>query len=281
MKTWQAIIAAGLALGLGTAAVAQSASGAAAANNDAQTTAPASAQSNAIIERYMTSVDTELTSRLDTRNTPVGQEVTARTKQTAKLADGTTLPRGTKLVGHVTRVQAQTKDQPYAALAITFDRAELKGGQSVALRCVVRMVAPPASTVATTSVNTMAADQAANPLGAGTSVGGMGPAVPRGGLGGAGGGVVGATGRGVGQPPGVGPTTGSPIDAATADTRSLPQVTVPSAGGVVTQAGETVSAAPRATGLPGVVNVSGTLMASGRNISLDTGTQITLGVITQ
>ena len=58
------------------------------------------------------------------------------------------------------------------------------------------------------------------------------------------------------------------------------------AGGAVTQAGETVSTAPRATGLPGVVlatsataDVSGTLMASGRNISLESGTQITLGVI--
>jgi hypothetical protein len=275
MKTWGAILAAGLVLGVGITAAAQSAPDAAAANVDTQTTSPASAQSNAIIERYMTSVDTELTGKLDSRNAAVGQEVTAKTRQAARLADGTTLPRGTKLVGHVTRVQAQTKDQPYAALAMSFDRAELKDGQSVALRSVIRMVALPAN-AALSSPDNMMADTQAGPVGAGTSAGGMGSGNPRGGLGGAGG-VVGATGRSVGQPPGVGQTAGSTIG----DARSMAGATANAAGGVVTQAGETVSAAPRATGLPGVVNVSGTLMASGKNISLDTGTVITLGVITR
>jgi hypothetical protein len=64
----------------------------------------------------------------------------------------------------------------------------------------------------------------------------------------------------------------------------------PAAGGAnmpVTKAGETISTAPRATAMPGVMlsnsaggaDVSGVLMASGRNISLSSGTQITLGVI--
>ena len=93
----------------------------------------------------MTAVDTELTGRLDSKNAVVGQAVTAKTVQAAKLADGTALPKGTKLVGHVTRVQSSNKDQPYAVLAMVFDRAELKNGQSVALRSVVRTVAPPVS----------------------------------------------------------------------------------------------------------------------------------------
>lgn len=268
------------------ACVAQSAT----ATADTQASAAASAQSNAITNRYMTSVDTELTSKLDSKNAAVGQEVTAKTKQTAKLADGTTLPKGTKLVGHVTHVQAQSKDQPYSALAMTFDRAELKGGQSVPLRSVIRAVAPPP-----TVPDSMIADEAVGPLSAGTPAGGMGSAGTRGGVGlGGGGGVVGGATRGVGQTAGgigqtaggIGQTAGSTIGGVARDTRSLPEATTDAAGGVVNQAGETVSSVPHATGMPGVVlststagDVSGTLMASGKNISLDTGTQITLGVI--
>jgi hypothetical protein len=251
------------------------------ADSDARTTAPPSAQSNALIERYMTSVETELTGRLDSRNAAVGQQVTAKTLEPAKLADGTALPRGTRLVGHVTRVQAHTQDQPYAKLAISFDRAELKDGQSVALRSVIRMVTPPASAAATASVPMMA-DEQAGPVGAGTSAGGgMGSGGARGGAG-AGGGLPAGPMRPVGQ------TAGATLGGDTADARSLAEATADTTGGVVPQAGETVSAAPRATALPGVVlstattaDTSGTLMASGRDISLDTGTRITLGLITR
>lgn len=260
---------------------AQSAPANANSDSDARTTAPPSAQSNAVIERYMTSVETELTGRLDSRNAAVGQQVTAKTLGPAKLADGTALPRGTRLVGHVTRVQAHTQDQPYAKLAISFDRAELKDGQSVALRSVIRMVTPPASAAATASVPMMA-DEQAGPVGAGTSAGG----------GRGSGGARGGAGPGGGLPAGpmrpVGQTAGATLGGDTADARSLAEATADTTGGVVPQAGETVSAAPRATALPGVVlstaataDTSGTLMASGRDISLDTGTRITLGLITR
>ena len=232
----------------------------------------------------MTPVDAELTGKLDSKNAAVGQEVSARTRPAAKLADGTTLPRGTRLVGHVTAVQAHSKDQPYASLAITFDHAELKDGQSVTLRTVIRSVAPPAPTASVP--DSMMADQEA----AGPDPAGVGrPAVHgrRGALGLGGGGVAGGV-RGVGQttarlgrPPeprwAAEPGAGGIVDGA-ADPEA----------GVVRQAGDSVSAAPRATALPGVMlansadaNVSGTLMASGRNISLDSGTQISLGVITR
>ena len=281
MKTWEGIFAAGLALGVGMTTAAQSASGTGAAVN---------AQANAITARYMTPVDTELTSRLDSKNAAVGQEVTAKTTQPAKLADGTALPKGTKLVGHVTQVQASNKDQPYAMLSMTFDRAELKSGQSVALRSVIRTVAPPAN-VAASAPNGMMADAAgAGDPGMGMSNGGG--MTPGGGVGLGGGGVAGGTARGGGQTAGrVGQTAGGAAQTTgypVGNTRSVAETTADTAGGPVAQAGETVSAAPRATGLPGVMlatsataDVSGTLMASGRNISLDTGTQITLGVISR
>ena len=53
---------------------------------------------------------------------------------------------------------------------------------------------------------------------------------------------------------------------------------------LVAQAGESVSGAPHTTGLPGVLlwatpTASGVLTAMGRNISLESGMQLTLGVI--
>jgi len=244
-----------------------------------QAAAQASAQENpAVTDRYLTSVETELTSRVDSKNAVVDQEVTARTKQPANLADGRVLPKGTKLVGHVTRVQAQTNSQPYAMLAITFSRAELKDGESVALRSVIRTVAPPVHMSARDS----AMMDAGGPIGAGggtnASAGGLGSGGSRGGGGLAGGGLAGGTVRGVGQTAG---TTVGGVGAGAGSVANIP-------GGVVGQAGETVSAAPRATGLAGVMlsnsgsgseGVSGTLSAAGRNIQLDSGTQITMGVI--
>jgi hypothetical protein len=258
---------------------------AACAAQGAAASAEASAQANpAISDRYLTPVDAELTGKLDSKNAAVGQEVSARTKAPAKLADGTALPRGTRLVGHVTAVQAHSKDQPYATLAMTFDRAELKGGQSVALRAVIRSVAPPAPTASTP--DGMMADQQSAMAGPGAQLGGSPSTGSRGGLG-LGGGATGGGVREAGQTSAsVGQTAGTTLGGATAGAGGIVDGAANTEAGVVRQAGDSVSSAPRATALPGVMlsnsadaNVSGTLMASGKNISLDSGTQITLGVI--
>ena len=255
----------------------------------------------------MTNVQTELTVTVDTRNAVVGQEVTARTRDAATLADGTALPKGTKLVGHVIQVAAQSKDQPVAMLAITFDRAQLKDGSSLALRSVIRTVAPPSNRSAANPFAASGPVRGGVPIGGGPV--GVGPidsdplgSDPMGGAG-MGGGPVAS----VGGPVGGGNTTGTRGGGGLGDggglggglpgqtTRPIGQQTgmtpdmASTAGGgtmPVTKAGETTSTAPRATALPGVMlsnsagaGVSGVLMASGQNISLGSGTQITLGVI--
>ncbi len=233
--------------------------------------ATAAAQANAAVsDRYLTPVETELAGKLDSKNATVGQPVSAKTTETAKLADGTTLPRGTRLDGHVTQVQAHSKDQPYASLAIVFDRAELKDGQSVALRAVMRTLAPPA-TLPSPSDNLMA-DGPMGP-GGGASAGSRGAM-------GLGGSTAGSAVHPVQQ------TAGSTLGGPVADTRSIVDATANPEAGAVAHAGDSVSAAPRATGLPGVMlsnaagaDASGRLMASGKNISLDSGTRITLAVI--
>ena len=58
-------------------------------------------------------------------------------------ADGTAIPKGTRLVGHLTQVQAHSKDSPDSVMAIVFDRAELKGGASLAIYSEIRSLTPP------------------------------------------------------------------------------------------------------------------------------------------
>jgi hypothetical protein len=277
MKPVMVIVAvAGLAISGGIAASAQSAT--------SSTGVEANAQANAVIDRYLTSVQAELTGKVDTKNAAVGQEVTARTTQTARLADGTTLPKGTKLVGHVTSVQAQDKNagRSGSLLAITFDHAEMKGGQTLQLRTVMQAVAPPTA-MAMGDNSTMSAPT--GPINAGTSNSGS----TRGGLStgvGSGGGLGGPIGSGGQRTGSVGRTAGSTVGAATTDTGAALGSATQATGGAVRSAGESVSTAPRATALPGVMlstaataDASGTLIAPNKNISLDTGTQITLGVI--
>jgi hypothetical protein len=238
----------------------------------------ASAQTNAVTDRYLTSVQSELTGKVDTKNATVGQEVTARTTQSTKLADGTSLPKGTKLVGHVTQVQANQKGGSGSVLAMTFDHAELKGGQTVPLRSVIRGVAPPVSMSATS--DDMAMGQA-GPVGASASGGGRASA-------GGGGGLLGEPVRATGQ------ATGGALGGVTADTRGAlgtagadTRGAVGAVGSTAAAAtGESVSGVARATALPGVMlstsaaaTESGTLSASGKNIALESGTQITMGVI--
>ena len=121
----------------------------------AQATAATSAQNIAITDRYLTAVQAEIVGKVDTRNAAAGQAVTAQTSRPATLADGTELPKGTKLTGRILRVQAYQKEQAGAILAITFDHAELKGGRNVPVRCVIRMVAPAGNIAANTAPLTL------------------------------------------------------------------------------------------------------------------------------
>ena len=268
----------------------------------------AAAQSNPVTDRYLTAVQVELTGRVDTKNAVAGQEVTAKTKDTAKLADGTTLPKGTKLVGHVVQARAGGKEEGVAVLALLFDRAELGGGKSVNVRSVIRGVGVSAGAAASQPVfaepvgamdSTTSAGGGMGIPGRTTTRGGLGGSLPgttlpsAGGTGGAnvptvggpmGGDVGGVGGRG----PSIGGTNGTTIGGVPADTRSLGGSAAPTANRPVSDAGERVSPAAHATALPGVMlsnsavaSASGTLTAYGMNITLESGTQITLGVITR
>jgi hypothetical protein len=74
----------------------------------------------------MSSVSGELQNKLDSMTAKVGDGVVLKTTERVYTSDGTVIPRGSRLVGHVIQVQAHDKDHANSQMGIAFDRAELK-----------------------------------------------------------------------------------------------------------------------------------------------------------
>ena len=91
-------------------------------------------------------INATLNSSIDSKKAKPGEQITAHTTEAVKSTDGRTiLPKGTKLVGHVTQATARSNGQSESMLAIQFDKALLKDKQEVPLHnVVIQAVAAPA-----------------------------------------------------------------------------------------------------------------------------------------
>jgi hypothetical protein len=202
------------------------------------------------------SVSAELTKGIDSKKAKVGDEVDVRTTSTAKLPDGTELPKGTKLAGKVTDVKAKSKEDKTAHLAFSIDHAVLKDGKQVPVQVAVTSVTGPAQSSGETMM----------PGGGGSSPGGS----PGGGASPGGGGSAGGSAGSSSSAP---VASSGPVVANTGQSQS-------SAGGVLKSAQDRVPVG----NMPGVVLSgaggagSGSLDAAGDNISLQSGTKLTLNV---
>src|ERR1700730_3732597 len=76
-------------------------------------------------------VQAELTKPVDARKCKPGDEVVAKTTHDVKSNGQTVLPKGSKIVGHVTDVQAREKGQQESHVGIAFERAVLKNGSQM------------------------------------------------------------------------------------------------------------------------------------------------------
>jgi hypothetical protein len=90
----------------------------------------------------MRPVHTQLVSKLDTQTAKTGDDVVVETKASVKTADGTEIPKGSKLVGHVVAVQPSTGGTN-SQVALQFDHAELEGGQNLPIHSEIRSIEPP------------------------------------------------------------------------------------------------------------------------------------------
>jgi hypothetical protein len=86
-------------------------------------------------------IPVELTKTVDAKKARTGDEVMAKVTQDMKSQSGELLvPKETKVIGHVTEVQARSKEQKESQLAIAFDRAITKDGNTIALPMSIQAV---------------------------------------------------------------------------------------------------------------------------------------------
>ncbi len=83
----------------------------------------------------------QLTKSLDSRKLSAGDSIEA--KVTTELRwNGTVVPRGSKVMGHITQASSRAKGDPASALGIVFDRIALKDGTDLPLRANIQAVGP-------------------------------------------------------------------------------------------------------------------------------------------
>lgn len=214
----------------------------------------------------------ELVSKLDSKSAKQGDSVVVKTDETVKTPKGTEIPKGSKLVGHVINVQPRTEGKQNSQIAIQFDQAELKGGQTVAIESVLQSIAPASG------------DEMNNgSVPAGSNMG----AASSGTMAGAGNGSM-PNANSSNQTamnnnrPGLASNTAAQPGATDQMTNSG----APAPGSIVARNG---NVAIRATAIPGILiannvngqpfsNASGMIVGARRDVHLDSGTQVVVAV---
>jgi hypothetical protein len=226
-----------------------------------------------------TTIPATLTKPVDARKAKPGDEITAKTTKEVREADGTVIPRGSRLIGHVTDARAKAKGDSESALGIAFDRAVLRNGKEVPFNASVKALAAAAGN-ASTGMGDDSLTGAGN-----SSVGGVAsaPASSGGGgglLGGAGGAVSGATGAVSNTAGGVANGVGN----ATANVGSTASGTV--SGTTRGATGQLTSDSQGVIGLNGLqlnsaasnATQGSVITSTSKDVKLDSGTQMLLQV---
>ncbi len=79
---------------------------------------------------------------ISTRKAKVGDTLTAKTVGNYKLADGSEVPKGSKLVAKVTLATSKKDGNGTAILSFRFDQVEMKGGSTVPIHGFVTAIGP-------------------------------------------------------------------------------------------------------------------------------------------
>ena len=225
-----------------------------------------------------TAVNAELSQVVDSKKAKEGDAITARTTDAVKSGGKVIIPKGSKLVGHVNRATARGKGDADSALAVQFDRAILKDGQTMPLQVTIQALASgePGAAISGDDL------QGVSSTGGGAAASG-----------------------GTGNRGAVGGVTGSVGGAASGAASTVPRTTQDATGAVNSTVGGAANATGRAgagagTGLSaggqltstsrGVFGLNGlslngnaansaegsVITSSGKNVRLDSGTRMLL-----
>ena len=254
-------------------------SGSASAGSTAATSASAvqNGQTNASLGSGET-INAELSTPIDSKKAKPGDPVSARTTEPTKSNGKTVIPKGSKLVGHVTQASARSKGDSESALGIVFDKAILKTGQEMPLNVAIQALASGQSAAAANTGNDLAAMG-----GAGGSAVGSGRAGGGNALGGVTSTAGGAAGTVTNTAGGVSGTTNGALNSTTHSATNAATAGRGATGGL-NAAGQLTSSSRGVFGLEGVNLSSATagsaqgsvITSAGKNLHLDSGTQVLL-----
>jgi hypothetical protein len=250
-----------------SASVAWSQTADASANTAAQVEGSVQTMSHQATVSQASNVSAELAQKIDSKNAKVGDEVVARTTSAAQL-QGTKLPKGTRLMGKVTDVQAKSREQHDGQLAFAFDRAVLRDGREVPIHASLRSISAPISAAAMAdSSDDFAATSAPVMANAGGSARG-------------GGGLLGGGAAAIAQTGGLVGGATSAVASAPAHVAGAAQGTMRTSTGLVSATGASAAVVTNLPGLSAAASAtnSAMLQASGKNVELSGGTQLVLDV---
>src|SRR5437763_11723290 len=96
-----------------------------------------------------TIIPAELAKSIDAKKAKSGDQVIAKTTIDLRSKDGSTvIPKGAKVLGHVTDAKARGKDESGSMVAIAFDKVEMKGGRDLQFNGGIQALAKPEQTAA-------------------------------------------------------------------------------------------------------------------------------------
>lgn len=224
----------------------------------------------------MSEVTGELEGKLDSKTARRGDRVVLKTTEKVQTSDGTIIPRGSRLVGHVTEVQPFDIEVGPARIAIAFDHAELKNGQSIAIYTLIRGVSPIGMTANARQENDGGGMGMPVPMGPQVNGGRMSPDY---------GGLAAADGAGLSTSPVDRTSDASASTGNRAATDSTVQPGVDLSADTGAHGVAATRARPHPTNIRGVLlagnsSSSGVLLAPLKDIQFESGTLIQLGVAT-
>lgn len=230
---------------------------------------PSTANAPEVANPQLRPVTGELEKKLDTKDAKAGDPVVVKTTENATISNGLVIPKGSRIMGHVTTVQPHSDTNKNSQVTLQFDQAELKGGQTVPIASVLENVAPAEINVhPTDTLNS----QPSAPMSASGGTAGVPSATT------AGSATAGASASA--------PTTASGTPSVSPGTENQAASAAPKAGTIVARQG---NVAIQTTALPGILlatnaegkpfsNASGALVGAQKNVHLDGGTEFVLAV---
>lgn len=246
-------------------------------SGSASTSASAqNAQANASLGRG-TAFNAALSSPVDSKKCKPGDPVTAHTTEAVKSDGRMVIPKGAKVIGHVTQASARAKGESESALGIAFDKAILKNGEEIPLNVAIQALASAQSgaSVAGADTDTMG--------GMGASAAGSGVNGGRGALGGVTSTAGGAVGTVTNTAANVGGSAGGAVNSPSNATGNIAGASRGAVGGL-NAAGQLSSNSQGVFGLNGLnLNAAASnategsvITSAGKNVHLEGGTRMLL-----